>query len=191
MVLSRSVGMPIPYYVPENSLVDISPRLQLLAAHAPAAKPVSLHISARFCAHVLDASLVMGISAYSSKLIALAFLSIYSSEFEAFGRGANGVFAEAYDYANGQLLGACAAFFGTIYFVALPAWNERTLGMGLMGLKFVADDGSKPSVHALSRRFLSCVLVYVSGGLLLLSSLRGRASRLPQDTFSGTTVKRI
>ncbi|MGZ3693580.1 MAG: RDD family protein [Bdellovibrionota bacterium] len=184
--------MPIPYYIPENTLSDAGPRLQLIVPPSAKAVPkTSLFLSARLAAHFLDVSLVGGLSAYTSKLLTLAILSFYGAEFESFGSSASDVFADAFDYANGQLFGACGAFFGILYFVALPTWSGRTLGQGLLGLKVVDANGASPSVLALARRLLSCVLIYVSGGSLLLSSLRVRQSRLPQDSFSETFVTKV
>jgi uncharacterized RDD family membrane protein YckC len=184
--------MPIPYYVPENSLVDVSPRIQLLApvSFPLAEKKIPLFAAARFAAHLIDLALVMGLSFYASKLISLGFLSIYRSELEGLGRGAGSVFAEAYEYANGQLLGGCVAFFGILYFVGLPVLKGRTLGLGLMGLKIVDQNGNVPSELALARRFLASLLVYASGGILLLPGLRGRKSRLPQDTYSESFISK-
>lgn len=182
--------MPIPYYVPENSLVDMSPRIQLVGSMPePLAKPnILLHAAERMVSHAVDVALVMGLSFYASKIIALGFLSIYSAQFTGMGKSAGPAFAAVYEYANGQLLGACAAFFGVLYFVGLPVLKGRTLGQGLLGLKIVDQDGNIPSMPALAKRFLGCLLVYASGGLLLLSGLRNRASRLPQDSLSESFV---
>ncbi|MGE3260820.1 MAG: RDD family protein [Bacteriovoracia bacterium] len=178
--------MPIPYYIPEASAPETG--LRLLAPPAPAPERASLHITARLMAHALDLAVVLGASAYAAKFFAVVFVAIYRTEFQTASSAA--VFFEAFDYANGQLVGACAGFFSILYFVALPAWLGRTFGMGLFGLKIVDREGRVPSVEALARRLLGFTLVYVSGGSLLLSSLRSRKSALPQDNFSATFVRK-
>lgn len=147
-----------------------------------------LYIGARSFAHGFDLSFVLGVSFYAAKAISLAFLALYASELHAFGKDAVDAFGDTYDYAINQLFPGCAAFFSVLYFVAMPAVWGRTPGLGIFGLRIVDASGEKASVLALARRFLTCLLVYLSGGSLLISSLRGRPSRLPQDSFSATRV---
>lgn len=174
--------MPIPVLVSEEKLRLVEPTATV-AVERP-----SLHLSARVVAHVLDLSLVFGLSWYAAKVLALGLVAFYAAPIQGVGEGAESLFRELYVYANGQMLAGCFGLFSIFYFVALPAYAGRTLGLGLFGLKIVDAAGNSPSAVAMTRRWFVCVLTYVSGGLLLLTSLRERVSALPQDSLSDTIV---
>jgi hypothetical protein len=75
------------------------------------------------------------------------------------------------------------------YFVILPAWTGKTLGLSLLGCHLeTTETGEKPGLREASLRLVGLVLVYATFGLMLLPVLRGVHLPLFQDRLSGTRV---
>ena len=182
--------MPIPFEQTTEAQTEVPLRLvedRPFGAAVPATPLARWHH--RFLAHLLDLGLVIGFSSASATFLTLSFLAIYSGEMQSSGKSASATWGMAFDQAHDALFCGCFAFLAICYFVALPAVNSRTIGMGLFGLELCGADGQKPTVRELLKRLCVSMLIYCSGGSLLLLSQRGRKSQLPQDEWTNTSVE--
>lgn len=153
------------------------------AARAPLTYP-------RAFAHFLDLCLVQGFSLYSAKLFSVLILSFHAGAISEAGKVAAPVFRQAFAWSSGQLLAASFAALAVAYFVGLPLVAGRTLGMGLLGLRIVSDDGAALSVRQLALRLGGCAMGYASAGLVCILGLRQNEGRFLQDRLSGSRVVR-
>lgn len=191
--------MPLPSQIPDTA----APHLQLvkslplalpapgtLSRPKPAPAPHELFLSARLLAHLVDLFVVQGVALFTSRLLTMAFLSAYQQEIRSFGQGADSLLADVFAHGSAQLYAGSFSLVTVLYFVAVPAVCGRTLGLGLVGLKIVSDDGAHPSPFASAWRLSGCGLAYLTAGAVNLTGLRRRRGALVQDQLSGTKVVR-
>jgi len=181
--------MPIPLVLPpeESQSQPLKP-LQLVesAPHWHGAPLVP-----RSIAFFLDVLVVYGFSLYVSKLVSLLLVSAYMTEIEGTGRMASRLFHDTFVHGQAQLGLGSFVFFSFAYFVMLPHFSGRTLGLGLLGLKIVGASGEKPSLFSLLIRQLGCLAQFATGGMMLLQALKGPSRPLFQDSISRTAVVRV
>ncbi len=178
--------MPIPLLSQPQEQEE--PKGYLRLVPMPVAVPASAHLSSRLFAHGIDLMVVQGCSLYCAKLLSLLLVSLHMPTIQGQGRFAGRVFWDAFTYGQGQLALVTFFFFSLAYFVGLPMWTGKTLGLGLLGLRLERFDGGRPSLRALWRRQMVCFFVYASGGLLLV--VHSRAWGFIQDRFTFTRVVR-
>ena len=178
--------MPIPLLVPPQEEPKPSRTLQLLPTPEP--DWIGAPLPPRSMAHALDLMILLGISAYASKFFSLLLVAIHLPEIRGSGRLAGRLFQETLSYGEANMGLATAIFSAMIYFVALPHYSGRTVGMGLLGLKVVDRNGDLPGVRPLVRRLLGCSFVYATGGMMLLPQLKRTPRPLFQDWVSETRV---
>ena len=72
----------------------------------------------------------------------------------------------------------------------MPLAMGRTLGLGLLGLRIVSDNGENPSMRQLALRLSGCAMGYASAGLACIFGLRRNDGRFLQDQLSRSRVVR-
>lgn len=184
--------MPIPHFLQEEEssstkAVSSSLSLVLLTNKEPVA---NAPVGERVAAHLLDLSLVAGISFQVAKVSSLLLATAHAEEIQNSGRLADGIFRAAWSYGHGFLVPVTFLCLYFLYFTAVPFLLGRTMGMGLMGLKITSIEGvgEKLSLRALWKRAVACFFTYPSLGVFSL--IRSSSGALFQDHTSGTRVER-
>ncbi len=180
--------MPIPLLVPpqeDSRLQEEKPNLRLVNN---AASWQSAGLIPRALAHGMDWCIVWGFSLYFSKILSLALIKFHVGEIQQSGKFAGKLFSDTLAYGESQVKIATLLFFSFIYFVGLPLWRGKTLGLGMFGLKIENESGGTPGWKSLSLRFLGCLLIYASAGALLIQWFRGKDRPIVHDFLSGTKV---
>jgi uncharacterized RDD family membrane protein YckC len=176
--------MPIPMLVPPRESPKNSFQLVVYAGPAAAAS-----LAPRAAAYFFDLSFVAGMSLYLAKVASLLMIAAHLGQTPLEGRGASRLFLRAFSQGQGQLnLGIFLLLYGA-YFVLLPRFSGKTVGMGLFGLRIESHFGLPPSLRALFLRQIGCFFQIASGGLMLLPLLKGPKRILLQDAASGTYVR--
>lgn len=142
----------------------------------------------RAVAHAIDLLVVLGFSTYVAKLFSLLLVAFHMSEIKVAGKFAGRLFRDVFSYGQGQLMFVAFVTLACVYFVGFGRWQGRTPGMGLLGLRFEDERGLRPGVRALFLRLLGCGVIYMTGGIFWLQSLKGLDRPILHDTMSGTRV---
>ena len=98
------------------------------------------------------------------------------------------LFEETFAYGKGSIGVAAFLMLSILFLVVLPRFTGSTLGMGLMGIRFVGPSGESPGLKALFWRWAGCLTVYATGGMMLLPLLKRAPQPLFQDRLSNTRV---
>ena len=184
--------MPIPHLLPPEEMrkmADSAPKFLPVLAQQPAFhgfRPA--HLAGRAMAYLIDILVVSGFSVYGAKIFSLLLIAGHMGEIHGAGKLASEVFEDTFSLAQMQLFLGAFLVFGSFYFVVLPRFVGRTLGLGLMGMKIVGADGRRPGFKAMLLRQLGCAFQYASGGLMYLQVLKGPAQPMLQDSLSHTRV---
>lgn len=180
--------MPIPLMTPpqEEPVPITRPSFHLVPKQETDGKWVSL--APRAVAHFIDLLVVLGFSLYAAKMFSLFLVALHMPEIRESGRMAGRLFRDTLTYSQGKLAIATFVFLAVAYFIALPRFSGRTLGMGLLGLKLETNEGGHPGLKALAVRFAGCVMIYATGGMMLTHILKRTPKPLFHDRISGTTV---
>lgn len=179
--------MPIPLLVPPQEDPQRSEKPGLRLIESPK-EWQSAGLFPRALAHGVDWLLVLGFSLYFSKILTLLLVKFHMSEIQQSGKLAGKLFSDTLAYGESQVKIATILFISFLYFVALPAWKGKTVGLGLLGLKIESENGAQASWKALAIRFAGCLLIYASAGALLLQWFRGKDRPIVHDFLSGTKV---
>lgn len=180
--------MPIPEQKPEfRLLLTHQPTLQALEYKPVLASASAPSLSSRAYAHIVDLYILQGFSLYSSKLLALAFISFHVPAAMDHGKQAALLFQNSWDFTFGLLTLSCFLSASFLYFVALPLVAKRTLGMGIFGLKLVTHKNEAPGLADLLSRYLWCWVNYLSLGVLNFFTRNERA-QLFHDKISETKI---
>lgn len=176
--------MPIPILLPVYSPQQSSPLVLV-----PRGNRRFASFARRGLAHCLDLCFLSGFSASGSQLLSLLFLRWHMPLAELQSKAGLELAQKSLLYGQGRIFFAGFLFLSLWYFLVLPAWSGRTLGLGLLGCRVVTVRGENPGLGASGLRFAVWLLHLFSGGLLLWSGL-GRGSVLLQDRASATRVVR-
>lgn len=175
--------MPIPILQNPDSKDQITHRVDLRLADRIGAmqEEKTASFSARTLAHLVDLGIVQGFSLHAAKLCGFIFLSLQP--------GLDPAGAEfLWEFSAGLFVLGSFFSFSLVYFVALPLFTKRTLGMGLFGLKLKkTNEESELEMADLLSRFFWCLLYYASLGSLLFFQ-KNKKSLFLQDEKSGTFV---
>ena len=158
-------------------------------ALAPKAEYRFASFARRGVAHGLDLCFLSGFSASGSQLLSLLFLRWHMSLGEMQSKAGLELAQKSLLYGQGRIFFAGFLFLSLWYFLVLPAWSGRTLGLGLLGCRVVTAKGENPGLVASGVRFAVWLLHLFSGGLLLWAGL-GRGAVMLQDRASATRVVR-
>lgn len=180
--------MPIPLIVPPQEDPHHRSEKPSLRLVENASNWQSAGLLPRAFAHAMDWCIVFGFSLYFSKILSLALMKFHVAEIQQSGKFAGKLFVDTLAYGESQVKIATLLFFSFLYFVGIPLWKGKTLGLGMFGLKIESDHGGSPSWKGLVLRYFGCLLIYASAGALLIQWFRGKDRPIVHDFLSGTRV---
>ncbi len=190
--------MPVPIWVPNSEESNVpgakssSMRAKLyLVKSQDSIFPSSRRMASlgqRGLAHSLDIALVYGCSAYTAKVLTLAAIMPFLHSIKLLGSGSTPFLLDLVMFGEEKIFFLTFMFVQFGYFVLLPMWRGKTLGMGALGLRIVSSGGPRLKLPDLTARFSWYLVNLFLLGLPLLWSVRRPDKKLWHDVQSETSV---